>query len=163
MARKKRKSKNKKVLFGEDTYFLFFVTALGVLILILLASIVILKSGYLQRVVLGPTYVERGLNGIGENDVVLVLDFGTDGNIRKFRTEISQDKELRAWSLLQQAATFADLDVAIEDNYVPVNIGGFSSHVDGKSWQLYVNQEKKDLKPFNVFIKCGDEVVFRFE
>jgi len=98
-----------------------------------------------------------------QKEVVLVLDFDSKGKTRKFHTFLAENGEIRAWSLLQQASASANIELAIKDYFVPVSIGGVSNGDIGKNWRLYVNNEKKEFEPFNVLIKGGDEVVFKFE
>ncbi len=100
----------------------------------------------------------------GQKEVVLVLDFGQNGLIKKYRTNITAGRQIKAWSLLQQAVAYGGVDLKIHDGFVPVEINGLPGAGNiGPSWQLYVNSDKRELTPFNVLVKGGDKVIFKLE
>lgn len=100
-----------------------------------------------------------------KDSVYLHLDFGGLKKERSFSTLILRNERVKIWNLLQQATAFAGMDLQAADGYVPVRIDGVPSK-SGKSagaWQLYVNYEKHELKPFEATVGAGDKVIFKFE
>ena len=97
--------------------------------------------------------------------IYLTFDFGENKKTRCFSTFISPDKRVRTWSLLQQATAYAGMDLQVTDGYVPAVIDGVpkGSGNDLGVWQLYVNDKKYQLKPFEVTAGAGDTVTFKFE
>lgn len=101
---------------------------------------------------------------IVRKEVVLVLDFGESGTVRKFRTEIAPPKKIRAWGLLQQAAAFSGMELEIENGFKLVKIDGIPGEIrNNESWQLYLNSQKQENGPFNILVMGGDEVLFKLE
>lgn len=100
-----------------------------------------------------------------KESVYLYLDFGGLKKERNFSTLVLRNERVKIWNLLQQATAFAGMDLQAEDGYVPVRIDGVPSK-SGKNagiWQLYVNYEKHELKPFEATVGAGDKVIFKFE
>lgn len=93
-------------------------------------------------------------------EAMVLLDYG-NGKVRRFKGPIIENA--RAWDLFQQAIAIGGINVEITDHFVPQNIDGFENGEKGKTWNLYVNNVKQKFAPFEVQVKPGDEVVFRFE
>jgi len=110
------------------------------------------------------TVIFQKPSGGSQKEITLVLDFGQDGLIKKYRTRVTDSEQIKAWSLLQQAVAYGGVDLKIHDGFVPVEINGLPSAGNaGQSWQLYVNSEKREFKPFNVLVRGGDNVIFKLE
>lgn len=149
-------SSNKKFVIFWEKYPYLTLVFLGVVIFL-----IVFWGGQREA----PTdKVEFGK--MNKKEVVLVLDFNNYSQTRRFRTIVEDGETIKAWSLLQQASAHGAIDLQISDGFVPVSINGVSAAVSGpeqKSWHLYVNNKEKALEPFNVLVKAGDEVIFKFE
>ncbi|MEK7595978.1 MAG: DUF4430 domain-containing protein [Patescibacteria group bacterium] len=95
-----------------------------------------------------------------EGRYILVLDYG-NGKIRKFSGEMGAETT-RAWNLLQQASAQSAVPVEIEDGFLPRSIDGVKNSEQGK-WILYVNGTRQTSGPFEVMVKRGDTVEFKYE
>ncbi len=93
-------------------------------------------------------------------EAIVALDFG-NGKIRRFKGPIENDA--KAWDLFQQAIAVGGINVEVSDHFVPTIIDGIKDGAGGKYWSLYVNNVKQKFAPFEINVKSGDEVVFRFE
>ena len=93
-------------------------------------------------------------------EAIVELDFG-NGKIRRFKGPI--ENNARAWDLFQQAIAVGSINVEISDHFIPRVIDGIKDGANGKHWSLYVNNVKQKFAPFEIQVKSGDEVVFRFE
>lgn len=93
-------------------------------------------------------------------EVVVALDYG-NGKIRRFKGPAEENA--RVWDLFQQAIAVGGINVAVSDHFVPQVIDGLKDGAGGKHWNLYVNNIKQEFSPFEIQVKPGDEVVFRFE
>lgn len=91
---------------------------------------------------------------------LVAIDYG-NSKIRRFKGPVSE--ETKAWDLFQQAISVGGINVEIADHFVPQNIDGLKNGKDGKQWNLYVNNAKQKFSPFEVQVKPGDEVVFKYE
>jgi hypothetical protein len=98
--------------------------------------------------------------GFGFKEATVAIDYG-NGKVRVFKGPV--EKNARAWDAFQQAIAAAGINAEITGNFVPQNIDGLKNGADGKYWNLYVNNTKQKFSPFEIQIKPGDEVVFRFE
>ena len=126
----------------------------GIAILVLLA--IFIQFGYIRL-----TKNSGGAEGtVSLKEAVLVLDYG-NGEVRKFKGPIEENA--RAWDLFQQAIAVGGISAEITDHFVPQDIDGFKNGKDKKQWNLYVNNVKQKFTPFEVKVKPGDEVIFRFE
>lgn len=142
---------------NEALYLYVFSAAL---LLFLMAVFFNLQNlpGFKNTDVAGP---ENSVLKAGE--VVLVLDFGDRGPMRRFKTFFSDGESRRAWSLLQQAAAYANFDVKVRGQFIPEEIAGVATSEDDGRWQLYINDQKQELSPFGVYVKGGDKTVFKYE
>lgn len=104
--------------------------------------------------------LKSGQTGSESKDVFLVIDYG-DGRVRKFGGPINGST--KSWDLLQQAIAASGLKVEVIDSFVPKVIDGFGDGKDGRRWSFYLNSQKQVQTPYEVKIKPGDEVMFRFE
>jgi len=93
-------------------------------------------------------------------EATVALDFG-NGTIRRFKGPI--ENNAKAWDLFQQAIAVAGINVEVSDHFVPRVIDGVEDGAGGKHWSLYVNNVKQKFTPFEIQVKSGDEVVFKFE
>ncbi|MBI2627985.1 MAG: hypothetical protein HYW71_00935 [Candidatus Niyogibacteria bacterium] len=96
----------------------------------------------------------------GEKKYFLTLNYG-NGKIRKFSSEMAEEKT-RAWNLLQLASAQSAVSVEIEDGFLPRSIDGFKN-TDQNKWVLFVNGARQTNGPFEVFVKKGDLVEFKYE
>lgn len=95
-----------------------------------------------------------------EEKYILTLDYG-NGKIRKFSGKMSGETA-RAWDLLQLASAQSAVPVEIEDGFIPRSIDGVKNTEQGK-WILYVNGTRQTSSPFEVIVKRGDTVEFKYE
>lgn len=95
-----------------------------------------------------------------EDKLVLVLDYGNDYS-QSFRLFTTQEK--RAWSILQEVAAVAKIDLEATNDFYPQKIDGLTNGLDNKNWNFYVNGVKQESSPFEAVVKPPAEVVFRFE
>ncbi len=93
-------------------------------------------------------------------EAIVALDFG-NGKVRRFKGPI--ENNAKAWDLFQQAIAVGGINVEVSDHFVPRVIDGIKDGTNGKHWSLYVNNVKQKFAPFEIQVKSGDEVVFRFE
>ena len=93
-------------------------------------------------------------------EAIVALDFG-NGKIRRFKGPI--ENNAKAWDLFQQAIAVGGINVEVSDHFVPRVIDGIKDGAGGKHWFLYVNNVKQKFAPFEIQVRSGDEVVFRFE
>jgi hypothetical protein len=94
-----------------------------------------------------------------ERRLLLVLDYGA--NQRSF--QISGAEQKRAWSILQQVASVAKIDLEATPDFYPKKIDGLADGSANKHWVFYVNGIKQNSSPFDTFVQAPAEVVFRFE
>ena len=96
--------------------------------------------------------------------ITLVIDYG-DGTRRQFRGDgITFMEDENAWSVLQRAAAAAHIPLEVARGFYPIVINGKRNGEEGKRWALYVNRERhRNSIPLDVFIKEGDEVLWKFE
>lgn len=95
-----------------------------------------------------------------EKEYILVLDYN-NGKIRKFSGKMSGETA-RAWDLLQLASAQSSVSVEIENGFVPRSIDGVKN-TEKSRWVLYVNGVKQTSGPFEVIVKRGDTVEFKYE
>ncbi len=93
-------------------------------------------------------------------EAIDALDFG-NGRVRRFKGPI--ENNAKVWDLFQQAIAVGGINVEVSDHFVPRIIDGIRDGDSGKHWSLYVNNVKQKFAPFEIQVKSGDEVVFRFE
>lgn len=96
----------------------------------------------------------------GEKEYILTLDYG-NGKTRKFSGKMSGETA-RAWDLLQLASAQSSVSVEIEDGFLPRSIDGVKNTEQGR-WILYVNGTRQTSGPFEVIVKRGDAVEFKYE
>lgn len=146
---------NKKVEGGG------WLPLLGVVLVCVIVFFVIVKICDRDEV-----FYEVGLSDfdVSKKEIILTLDFGEYGKTRKFRTEVSAYRQIKAWSLLQQASVYGDIDLEIDNGFIPVRINNLPSKANSeKTWKFYINSEPRELQPFTTMIKGGDQVAFRLE
>src|SRR3989344_181307 len=95
-----------------------------------------------------------------EEKYFLMIDYG-NGKTRKFSSEMAAETA-RAWDLLQQASAQSAVAVEIENGFLPRSIDGFKN-TDQSKWVLSVNGIRQTNGPFEVFVKQGDRVEFKYE
>lgn len=93
-------------------------------------------------------------------EATVAIDYG-NGKVRTFKGPIGENA--RIWDAFQQAIAAGGIDVAISDHFIPEKINGLENGAGGKHWNLYVNDIKQKFSPFEIQVKPGDEMVFRFE
>jgi len=93
-------------------------------------------------------------------EAMVVIDYG-NGKMRRFKGPIEENA--RAWDLFQQALAIGGISVNVTDHFVPQVIDGLKDGAGGKHWSIYVNNTKQKFTPFEIQVKPGDEVVFKFE
>jgi hypothetical protein len=103
-----------------------------------------------------------GANGQFQNfkETTVSIDYG-NGKIRTFKGPLEENSKV--WDAFQQAIVAGGINIEIVDNFVPRSIDGFENGAGGKHWNLYVNNVKQKFSPFEIQIKPGDKVVFKFE
>lgn len=99
-----------------------------------------------------------------KKEIRVIIDYG-NGTKRQFRgDDIKFMQDENAWSVLQRAAATASIPLEVARGFYPIVINGKRNGEEGKRWIFYVNGERKNNgAPFEVAIKEGDEVVWRFE
>jgi hypothetical protein len=90
----------------------------------------------------------------------VIIDYG-NGQMRKFGGLTEENTSV--WNLFQQAIAVGGIKVEISDHFIPRVIDGLENGVDGKHWELYVNNTKQEFSPFDIQARPGDQVIFRFE
>ncbi len=103
---------------------------------------------------------QKNTSGQSLKEAIVSLDFG-NGKVRKFKGPV--ENNAKAWDLFQQAIAVGSINVEMSDHFVPNIIDGVKDGTNGKHWYLYVNNVKQKFAPFEINVKPGDEVVFRFE
>lgn len=93
-------------------------------------------------------------------ETTVVLDYG-NGKTRIFKGPVAGEEKV--WDLFQQAIAAGGINVNISNHFVPQIIDGFQDGANGKHWSLYVNNVRQKFAPFEIQVKPGDEIVFRFE
>lgn len=101
-------------------------------------------------------------NGQSQNfkEATVSVDYG-NGKIRTFKGPIGENAKV--WDAFQQAIVAGGINIEIADNFVPQSIDGLKNGTGDKHWNLYVNNVKQKFSPFEIQIKPGDKVVFKFE
>jgi len=107
----------------------------------------------------------NAVNGVSSKnqtlkEAIVALDFG-NGKVRRFKGPI--DDNAKVWDLFQQAIAVGGISVEVSDHFVPRVIDGIKDGAGGKHWNLYVNNVKQQFTPFDIQVKPGDEVTFKFE
>jgi len=100
------------------------------------------------------------LKGKEESKLTLVLDYG---NNHKQTFQLSTSEQKRAWSVLQEVAAVAKIDLVATNNFYPGKIDGTKDGTDNKHWTFYVNGIKQNLSPLEAIVKPPAEIMFRFE
>ncbi len=146
MPKKKKQSNRKDLILG-----------------LIIIFVIVAFFSYFKDKVPNNNNVIPGQQSLNKSEVVIIFDFGGTQQTRKFKMAVAEDQKVRVWSLLQQAAAYGNISLAIEDGFVPTSINGVSSVRNGKTWNFYLNSEKQALQPFDIFVRGGDEVVFKYE
>lgn len=103
---------------------------------------------------------QKSKQQLASKEVVLMLDYG-NAKVRRFKGPIGENAN--AWYALQQAASVAGIHLGVADHFIPEEIDGLKNGKDGKNWNLYLNKVKQKFAPFEISIKPGDEIMFKFE
>jgi len=93
-------------------------------------------------------------------EATVIIDYG-NGKTRTFRGPIEENT--RIWDAFQQAIAVGGINIELSDHFVPSKIDGLGNGDGNKHWNLYVNNVKQKFSPFEIKIKPGDKVVFKFE
>ena len=119
---------------------------------------VFIQTNIISRV--SKEVVEQIISGQVGGEAVAVLDYG-NGNVRKFKGPV--EKDARALNLLQEVAVIGMIDFELIDHFAVKRINGFTNGEGDKQWNIYVNDAWQKRGPFEISVKPGDEVVFKFE
>ncbi|MEK7122201.1 MAG: DUF4430 domain-containing protein [Patescibacteria group bacterium] len=131
------------------------LNAKQIILLIFTGAIIVGGLFYFGKFSSNPDNVENK-----EERYILVLDYG-NGKTRKFSGELG-GRTAKAWDLLQIASAQSEVEVEIENGFIPRAIDGVKNSDQGK-WVLYVNEVKQTSGPFEVIVKWGDTIKFKYE
>ncbi len=104
--------------------------------------------------------VNQGIWWNNDKEAIVAFDYG-GGKIRKFQGPIIGGENV--WNLFQQAIAAGKIEVEITDHFVPEKIDDLKNEQNGRHWNLYVNNVRQKVIPFEIKAKPGDEIVFKFE